>query len=235
MISQHFSVSIQVTDGDLSPWLGHNYTLTCEVTPVTANVTNYKWIKDGQTLQNDSREIFFSVLSLADGGLYTCQVFLESMVYSRVKKLIIEIQSKFTHFYYTKHIIICSLVPAETSIILTVMSDKSNPIWPNGSDVTLSCIVILSPVTVADLPLLNVDVQLSRNGISLNLTNSLVTGTTFINTVQLESFGRNNSGNYTCTATVLPLQNFTYVTGNSSDTRYIVLSTGSNNCFNHSY
>ena len=93
-MKSQLSVSIQVTVGDPSPQLGHNYTLTCEV---TANVTNYEWFKDGEKLENDSREIlFFSALSLVNAGLYTCQVLLESMIY-RVNKSI-ELQSKSLYF-----------------------------------------------------------------------------------------------------------------------------------------
>ena len=57
-----------------------------------------------------------------------------------------------------------------------------------------------------EVPLLMVEAQLSRDEIQLNLTGPTVTGTTFTYTKLFESFERNDSGNYTCTAVVKPNQ-----------------------------
>ena len=64
-----------------------------------------------------------------------------------------------------------------------------------------------------------VDAQLSRDGTSLTPTDTMV-GTTFTYTIQLDSFGRDDIGNYTCMATVTPRQPSTYLTesGEQSDT-----------------
>ena len=86
-----------------------------------------------------------------------------------------------------------------------------------GSDVTLTCAVELnSAVMSSEIFLLMVDTQLSRDGTPLALTGPTVSGTTFTYTTQLNSFGRSDSGNYTCTATIQPLPTSTYITGNET-------------------
>ena len=53
------------------------------------------------------------------------------------------------------------------------------------------------------------------NGTMLNLSNPIIGGTTFTYTAQLNSFGhgRNDSGNYTCTANIRPQPTLTYLSG----------------------
>ena len=81
---------------------------------------------------------------------------------------------------------------------------------------TVTCTVEMGEgVSQSDLSLLMVDAQLSRDGTLLALSGPTVTGTTFTYTIQLDSFGRNDSGNYTCTATVRPQPTLAYLTGNS--------------------
>ena len=87
------------------------------------------------------------------------------------------------------------------------MNDAANLIRPVGSSITLNCTVKFGPaVSAAEVPLLMVDAQLSRDEIRLNLTGPTVSGTTFTYTRQFESFERSDSGNYTCTAVVEPNQ-----------------------------
>lgn len=61
-----------------------------------------------------------------------------------------------------------------------------------------------------------VDAQLSRGGVSLALGDPTVTGTNFTFTAQLNSFGMNDSGNYTCNATIRPHPASIYLTGMST-------------------
>ena len=126
----------------------------------------------------------------------------------------ITIQSEFgTKYPSCKDTYIFLAVPALSSVVLT--SNKSNPIQPVGSGISLTCTVELSPSVVeSDLSVLMVDAQLSRDGTPLNLTGPTVTGTTFTYTIQLDSFGRSDSGNYECTATVRPQPPSTYIIGN---------------------
>ena len=95
-----------------------------------------------------------------------------------------------------------------------------------GADVTVTCTVELGPSVVeSDLSVLMVDAQLSRNGTPLTLTAPTVAGTTFTYTIQLNSFGRSDSGNYTCTATVRPQPSSTFLTesGEQSNTARITV------------
>ena len=72
-----------------------------------------------------------------------------------------------------------------------------------GTSITLTCTLMLnSAIAASDISLLMVDAQLSRDGTPLTLTGPTVTGTTFTYTTQINSFGRIDSGNYVCTATV---------------------------------
>ena len=85
-----------------------------------------------------------------------------------------------------------------------------------GSDITLTCTLELnSAVVVSDLSLLMVDVLFFKDGILLsNPTRSPATGTTFMYRTQLNPFCRNNSGNYSCNATITPQPSSAYLTGN---------------------
>ena len=105
-----------------------------------------------------------------------------------------------------------SVVPTPSTVTLT--SSERNCAVIIGSDVTLTCTVELhSTVLGSEIFLLTVDAQLSRDGIPLTLAGPIVTGTTFTYTIQLNSFGRSDSGNYTCTATIRPHPTSTYLTG----------------------
>ena len=101
-------------------------------------------------------------------------------------------------------------VPTPSSLMLT--SSPEAVLF--GSDVTLTCTLGLNSAIVAsDLPLLMVDIQLSRDGMSLSdPTQPSVTDITFTRTSQLDSFGITNVGNYSCNATVR--SSSPYLTGN---------------------
>ena len=96
------------------------------------------------------------------------------------------------------------------------MSSNINPdVVVVGSDITLTCTLALnSAIMGSEKTLLMVDAQLSRDGTQLALTGLTVTGTTFTYTTAVNSFGRSDSGNYTCTATIRPRPSSTYLTGN---------------------
>ena len=91
------------------------------------------------------------------------------------------------------------------------MSNKPNPIRPIGSEVVLTCIVKLAPAVESELTQLIVETELSRERTLhiLTLSDPMINGTTYTYTRRLESFGRNNSGDYICTATVKPGPNLT--------------------------
>ena len=75
--------------------------------------------------------------------------------------------------------------------------------WPLGSNVTLTCTVELSPVV--DFPVTVNTVWTGPDGFMTNDTAQVVESTTtYTSTAMIRSFGRNQSGTYTCTATVSP-------------------------------
>jgi hypothetical protein len=96
-----------------------------------------------------------------------------------------------------------------------------------GSDITLTCTLVLnSAIMGSENALLMVDAQLSRDGTPLALPSLSVSGTTFTYTTQLNSFGRSDSGNYTCTATVRPQSAAVYLTGNETLSSNINIRAG---------
>ena len=104
---------------------------------------------------------------------------------------------------------------------MNITSDRSSPVRPIGSDVVLTCTVLLSPIVDVSVA---VDIQL-KDITGYSMTTSApyvsVSGHTYISTATVASFGRPQSGIYICTATVssmFPLQ--------SASTR---VSTGKNN------
>lgn len=119
-----------------------------------------------------------------------------------------------------------SAVPSMISV--TITRDPPSPIPPGRSNVTVLCIVELSPAVVeSDLTLLAVDAQLFRDGNVQTLTGPTRTGTTtFTYTVWLDVFDRRDFGNYTCMATLSPDPNATYLTGLDSVTNCTYISTG---------
>ena len=105
-------------------------------------------------------------------------------------------------------------VPDPTSVIVT--NDPVSPIRPVGSDVTLNCNVELSPA---------VDVLVTVNtewtgpaGFMTTNTAQPVMGstTTYTSIAMVSSFGRDQSGNYRCTATASPNPSSMFHTGGGS-------------------
>ena len=106
-------------------------------------------------------------------------------------------------------------------------SSRPNSLPILGSDVTLTCTLKLhSAVVPSEILLLMVDTQLSRDGTPLTLTGSTIRDTTFTYTTQINSFGRSDSGRYTCTATVRPELALTYVTGNETLSAIVNIKAG---------
>ena len=109
---------------------------------------------------------------------------------------------------------VCICIVPTPSLMLMLTSSNGNPFAVVGSDVTLTCTLVLNSVILgSENALLMVDAQLSRDGTPLALPSVTVTGTTFTYTTMVNSFRRSDSGNYTCTATVRPQPTATYLTG----------------------
>ena len=93
-------------------------------------------------------------------------------------------------------------VPDPQSVTLT-SSDVLN-----GADVTINCTVEFGQgVMESELSLLMMDVQLSRMGTdmrNLSDSNPTISGTMLTYSTVVNSFHRNDSGNYSCVATIRP-------------------------------
>ena len=92
----------------------------------------------------------------------------------------------------------------------------------------LTCTVELnSAILGSEISLLMVNVQLSKDGTELALAGPRVSDTIFNYTAQLNSFGRSDFGNYTCTATIRPEPSSTYITGIDTLSDTINIKAGS--------
>ena len=97
---------------------------------------------------------------------------------------------------------LCLTVTAPTSV--TVTNSSVNV----GSTVTLTCTVELSPAV--DVPVTVNTEWTGPEGFRTTNTAQSVMGstTTYTSTAMVSSFGRDQSGNYTCTATVSSTSSF---------------------------
>ena len=106
----------------------------------------------------------------------------------------------------------CTLVPALVIIIIiiiiivrvpmvTITSYPVSPVQPVGTNVTLTCNVELD--RLVDVPLTVNTVWTGPDNLNRNIiTQRMGNTTTYTSTVMVSSFGRYQSGDYTCTATV---------------------------------
>ena len=97
---------------------------------------------------------------------------------------------------------------------MNVTSHPVSPIQAIGSNVTLTCIVELSPAV--DVPVTVNTVWSGPPGFGTTNTAQTVMGSnaTYISTAMVSSFNRKKSGDYTCTATVI--SESPYITNSSS-------------------
>ena len=98
--------------------------------------------------------------------------------------------------------IIVRISPPVPNQTVVITSNPVSPIHPIGSAITLICTVELN--SFVDVTV-NMNTQLSGPaGVTITpLTNSVMVNTTrYTSTSMVSSFGRNQSGEYTCTATV---------------------------------
>ena len=106
---------------------------------------------------------------------------------------------------------------------VTVTSDQPNPIGSVGANVTLTCIVELSPAV--DVP---VTVNTEWTGpYWFRTTNTaqpvIGSTTTYTSTAMVSSFGRDQSGDYTCTATVSSTSSLLTSSGSHSGTTNVIV------------
>ena len=114
------------------------------------------------------------------------------------------------------------LVAVTTPLSVSMMADKSNPIRPVGSDVTLTCTVDLDPAV--DVPVTVNTEWTGPDEVKLYSSAPVMKNLTkYISTVNISSFGRNQSGNYTCTANVTSPVSFPKNSGSQSATTAVTV------------
>ena len=103
---------------------------------------------------------------------------------------------------------------------VSVTSDQPNPIRPIGSTVTLTCTVVLAEYVVG----LTVNTEwtgpigFSEKGMAQRMGSTTI----YTSTAMVSSFGRDQSGDYNCTATVSSTSSFLTNSMGSSSTRVTV-------------
>ena len=97
-------------------------------------------------------------------------------------------------------------------------SDPVSPIRPVGSDVTLTCTVVLTLSPAMDVPVTVNTVWTGPDRFMVTNTAQPVMGstTTYTSTAMVTSFGREQSGFYTCTANVSSTYSLTIGSGSQS-------------------
>ena len=175
-------------------------------------------------IQGQTTEVLsFSPLSLSDAGRYTCEINVTAVseTFTAYQNHSVIIQSELIiRLYIVSGCMMslsCCAVPAPASVGVT--SDLPNPIRPVGSIVTLTCTVVL-PDYVDGLTV-NTEwtgpIGFSENGMAQRMGST----STYTSTAMVSSFGRDQSGNYTCTATVSSTSSFLTGTGSHSGTVHV--------------
>ena len=111
------------------------------------------------------------------------------------------------------------------------------PVRSVGSQVTVNCTVELNEVVVeSDFSILVINLHLAKDG---NIIPSQAQNTTSISskswTYTINSFGRSDSGNYTCSATISPQRGLlTYlIQSERSNSCVVQITTGNNFCMDY--
>ena len=126
-----------------------------------------------------------------------------------------------------------NVVPAPISVILT--SSTPNPVQPIGSMVNLTCIVHITDAVDISVTLTTIWIGPDEFITISTLQPILENSTTYTSRAVISSFGRNESGNYTCTAGLSSVSTNLYLTNSSTTTSSIQVTTGEicmENCTN---
>ena len=112
------------------------------------------------------------------------------------------------------------LVP---DLMVAIASSPVSPIWPVGSTVTLTCIVEISQLV--DVPVTVTTVWTEPAGIMTTKIAQLIIGsaTTYVSTIIINSFGREQAGVYNCITTVSSTSLFL---NNSTGQTFIIVRVG---------
>ena len=107
---------------------------------------------------------------------------------------------------------------------MIVTSSQNSPVRPVGSTVTLTCTLTLNN----NSGVINIPVTVGIEWIGPNeysdsgTTQRMGSATTYTSTAMVSSFGRDQSGNYTCTATVSSRFSLNFVLSTSESVTNVV-------------
>ena len=105
-------------------------------------------------------------------------------------------------------------------------SSTDNPIPPFGSSVTLTCAVVFS--SVVDVPVTVNTAVTNPDGFMIASTTQPVmrSSTNYATTSMISSFGRSDSGTYTCRATVSLSSTNAYISDSNTVIHLVRVTTG---------
>ena len=116
------------------------------------------------------------------------------------------------------------LVPRPTAIRISTNQVNRLMVRPIGSSVTLMCMADLD--SAVDVPV-TVNIQLRDPAERiLTATTPSVSGSTYSSMATISSFGRTDSGVYTCTVTVSPSPSNSFLSGGGSLSATLRVTTG---------
>ena len=110
--------------------------------------------------------------------------------------------------------------------MIRISTDQANPLMvrPIGSTVTVTCTADLDPAI--DVPV-TVNIQLrDPAGSPLITTSPSVSGSSYTTAATISSFGRSDSGVYTCTTTVSSSPSNPFLSNSSSRSETFRVTTG---------
>ena len=208
---------------------GETYSLVCSTVSGSTDIT---WldpmnnpVPSGMVTTTGSMStLTFNPLAASHVGTYTCRATIGGTMQTETVDIIVKSEKLYSLDLYAFHMLTnfylhfrLSPVPVPTSVSVT--SNPVSPIRPVGSNVTLTCTVELSPAVHVDVPVIVNTVWTGPDGVTLSPTTpSMENLTRYTSTAMVNSFGRDQSGNYTCTATVSSTSLFLTDSGSLSGT-----------------
>ena len=152
-------------------------------------------------------------------------VFLLSLHFKDNTVCVIE-HISFNSVTVTNFYLLC-IVPVPTTVMLS--TSIPSPIRPIGATFDLICTVLLTSRPAIDIPL-NVNFELLRThpagSPALTTTAPSMSRSNYTTIAIISSFGRNDSGVYTCRATVSSASVNTYVSDSNAQSHSINVTTG---------
>ena len=210
-------ISVQIsngTNGGATPTAGQDYTLTCSVTGELGSFTpTYQWRMNGGVIDGETEPtLSFSPLRLSDAGRYTCKATVATIPFSATQDIFIQ-GIKDVIIIYAPYLYAVFRMVNETPTVqpptsVSVVSNKPNPVRPVGSLVTLTCTVIIPEASDVLVTVSTEWTGPNRFTTSNNAQPVMGSTTVYTSTVVFNSFGRDQSGVYTCRATVSSTSQF---------------------------